>query len=99
MFEDKNVGYLREDARELALAYAVTIHKSQGSEFPAVVVPLSTSTSVMLQRNLLYTAVTRAKKLLVLCGSRKALEMCVRNARINHRFSRLAERLNGDPVP
>ena len=96
MFEDKNVGYLREDARELALAYAVTIHKSQGSEFPAVVVPLSTSASVMLQRNLLYTAVTRAKKLLVLCGSRKALEMCVRNARINHRFSRLAERLNAD---
>ena len=60
-----------------------------------MVVPLSTSASVMLQRNLLYTAVTRAKKLLVLCGSRKALEMCVRNARINQRFSRLAERLNG----
>ncbi len=72
-----------------------SLHKSQGSEFPAVVVPLSTSASVMLQRNLLYTAVTRAKKLLVLCGSRKALEMCVRNARINQRFSRLAERLNG----
>jgi len=78
---------------ELAPAYAITIHKSQGAEFPCVVVPLATQHYMLLQRNLLYTGVTRGKKLVVLIGQRKALEMAVRNNRTEQRFSGLLERL------
>jgi exodeoxyribonuclease V alpha subunit len=66
---------------EVALAYAVTIHKSQGSEFPVVVVPLAMQQYLRLQRNLVYTGITRGKKLVVLTGQRKALAMAVRNNR------------------
>ena len=66
--EDEEVDYGFDELDELAHAYAVTIHRSQGSEYPAVVIPLTTSSWMMLQRNLLYTAVTRAKKLVVLVG-------------------------------
>ena len=85
---------------ELVHAYAVSIHKSQGSEFPAVVIPILTQHYVMLQRNLLYTAVTRARELVVLVGDRRAIGIAVRNNRIAHRNTRLAELLSaGGPIP
>jgi exodeoxyribonuclease V alpha subunit len=72
------VDYGFDELDELAHAYAVTIHRSQGSQFPAVVIPLTTSSWMMLQRNLLYTGVTRPRKLVVLAGSRRALAAAVR---------------------
>jgi exodeoxyribonuclease V alpha subunit len=92
-FDDREVHYGTDELDELALAYAATVHKSQGSEYPAVVVPVHTQHYVMLQRNLLYTAVTRGKRLVVLVGSRKALALAVRNADQAARCSRLAARL------
>jgi exodeoxyribonuclease V alpha subunit len=90
---DREVEYDSDELDELALAYAATVHKSQGSEYPAVVVPVHTQHFVMLQRNLLYTAVTRGKRLVVLVGSRKALGLAVRNADVALRCSGLAHRL------
>jgi exodeoxyribonuclease V alpha subunit len=92
-FEDREVRYGADELDELTLAYAATVHKSQGSEYPAVVVPVHTQHYVMLQRNLLYTAVTRGKRLVVLVGARKALGIAVRNGDIASRCSRLASRL------
>jgi exodeoxyribonuclease V alpha subunit len=80
---------------ELTLAYACTIHKSQGSEYPCVVIPLHTQHHVMLQRNLLYTAVTRARRLAVVVGERRAIAVAVGNGRTGARFTMLAERLAG----
>jgi len=79
-FDGKLVTYKRETSEELAKAFAISIHKSQGSEYEAVVAPVSTSNFVMLQRNLIYTAVTRAKKLVVLIGTKKALAIALKNA-------------------
>ena len=79
---------------ELVLAYATTIHKAQGSEYPAVVIPLSTQHYAMLARNLLYTGVTRGKRLVVLVGSRRALAMAVRNGGARRRWSKLGEWLS-----
>ena len=76
--EDESIEYGFDELDELTHAYAVTIHRSQGSEYPAVVIPLTMSSWLMLQRNLLYTGVTRAKKLVVLVGSRRALAIAVR---------------------
>jgi exodeoxyribonuclease V alpha subunit len=90
---DREVEYDSDELDELALAYAATVHKSQGSEYPAVIVPVHTQHFVMLQRNLLYTAVTRGKRLVVLVGSRKALGIAVRNADVALRCSGLAHRL------
>jgi exodeoxyribonuclease V alpha subunit len=81
------------EADELAHAYAVSIHKAQGSEHPAVVIPILTQHYMLLQRNLLYTAITRAKRLCVLVGSQKAIAMAVRNASVAERFSGLQQRL------
>jgi exodeoxyribonuclease V alpha subunit len=92
-FDDREVRYGTDELDELALAYAATVHKSQGSEYPAVVLPVHTQHYVMLQRNLLYTAVTRGKRLVVLVGSRKALAIAVRNGDQAARCSRLALRL------
>lgn len=92
-FEGSTVDYDFIEADQLALAYAITVHKSQGSEFPAVIIPLLSQHFMMLQRNLLYTGMTRAKKLLVIIGSRKALAMAVNNARMETRFSMLLDRL------
>ena len=75
------------------LAYACSIHKSQGSEYPAVVIPLHTQHYVLLQRNLLYTGITRGRRLVVIVGSRKAAAIAVRNNRVRERHTRLAERL------
>jgi exodeoxyribonuclease V alpha subunit len=74
---------------EISLAYAITIHKSQGSEFPAVVIPLATQHYMLLQRNLIYTGITRGKRLLVLIGQKKALGIAVRNDRPQRRYSGL----------
>ena len=92
-FEEREVTYDLDEIDELTLAYAATVHKSQGSEYPAVVIPIHTQHYVMLQRNLLYTAVTRGKRLVVMVGSRKALGLAVRNAEILLRCSGLAARL------
>ncbi|WP_436736924.1 SF1B family DNA helicase RecD2 [Streptomyces sp. BBFR102] len=91
--EDEEVPYDFDELDELAHAYAVTIHRSQGSEYPAVVVPVTTSAWMMLQRNLLYTAVTRAKKLVVLVGSRKAIGQAVRTVSAGRRGTALDHRL------
>ena len=81
---------------ELALAYALTIHKAQGSEYPAVVIPLHTQHYMMLQRNLLYTGITRGKKLVVLVGNRKALSIAVQRQDTVRRYSALGRRLQED---
>ncbi|MGW2256806.1 SF1B family DNA helicase RecD2 [Streptomyces sp. NPDC001780] len=91
--EDEEVAYDFDELDELAHAYAVTIHRSQGSEYPAVVIPVTTGAWMMLQRNLLYTAVTRAKKLVVLVGSRKAIGQAVRTVSAGRRCTALAHRL------
>jgi exodeoxyribonuclease V alpha subunit len=91
--EDEEIEYAFDELDELAHAYAVTIHRSQGSEYPAVVVPLTTGAWMMLQRNLLYTAVTRAKKLVVLVGSMKALAVAVRTLGAGRRWTALDHRL------
>ncbi|GCE12664.1 SF1B family DNA helicase RecD2 [Tengunoibacter tsumagoiensis] len=87
------VSYNFHELDELVLAYAVTVHKSQGSEYPAVVIPLMREHRMLLQRNLLYTAITRAKRFCVLVGQPAALEMAVRNNRVEHRNTGLTERL------
>ncbi|MBZ3900857.1 SF1B family DNA helicase RecD2 [Streptomyces griseiscabiei] len=91
--EDEEVPYEFDELDELAHAYAVTIHRSQGSEYPAVVIPVTTGAWMMLQRNLLYTAVTRAKKLVVLVGSRKAIGQAVRTVSAGRRCTALDFRL------
>ena len=92
-FDDRLVEYTLDELDTLVLAYAATVHKSQGSEYAAVVIPVHTQHYVMLQRNLLYTAVTRGKRLVVLVGTRKALALAVRNADVAARASGLAARL------
>ena len=92
-FEGTKTTYEGEDLDELILAYATTIHKSQGSEYPVVVIPVVGAHYVMLQRNLIYTAITRSKKLCVLIGSTKALQTCVRTQQSLLRNTRLKERL------
>ncbi|MEU6393131.1 ATP-dependent RecD-like DNA helicase [Streptomyces sp. NPDC046939] len=93
--EDEEVPYDFDELDELTHAYAVTIHRSQGSEYPCVVIPVTTGAWMMLQRNLLYTAVTRAKKLVVLVGSRKALGQAVRTVSAGRRCTALDFRLSG----
>ena len=91
--DDRNIVYETNELDELIHAYAVSIHKSQGSEYPAVVIPIHTQHYVLLQRNLLYTAITRGKELVVLVGNKKALAIAVRNDKTKHRYTHLAERL------
>ncbi len=92
-FEGREVRYGDADLDQLQLAYACSVHKAQGSEYPAVVLPLLTQHFPMLQRNLLYTAVTRGRKLVVVVGSRRALALAVKNERTRERFTGLARRL------
>ena len=87
------VSYDFSELDELTHAYAVSIHKSQGSEYPAVVIPIMTQHYMMLQRNLLYTGITRGKKLVVVIGTRKAVAIAVKNDKTRKRYTRLAERL------
>jgi exodeoxyribonuclease V alpha subunit len=92
--EDEEIPYDFDELDELTHAYAVTIHRSQGSEYPAVVIPVTTGAWMMLQRNLLYTAVTRAKRLVVLVGSRRAIGQAVRTVSAGRRFTALDHRLS-----
>jgi exodeoxyribonuclease V alpha subunit len=92
-FEGQPATYDWSEADQLTLAYAITVHKAQGSEFPAVVIPLVTAHYMMLQRNLLYTAITRAKQLCVIAGSRRAVSLAVRNNRVAQRYTALDWRL------
>jgi exodeoxyribonuclease V alpha subunit len=94
-FEGRQVEYDFGDLDELALAYVLSIHKSQGSEFPCVVIPLHTQHYMMLQRNLLYTAVTRGKRLVVLVGTKKALGMAIRRQDTGKRYTALKMRMQG----
>jgi exodeoxyribonuclease V alpha subunit len=96
-FDDRDVAYEEGDLDELTLAYATSIHKSQGSEYPAVVVPILTSHYVMLSRNLIYTAVTRGKKLVVLVADPRAVSIALAETRREDRRTYLAERLRSAP--
>ena len=93
---DDVVEYDQADLDELMLAYAISTHRSQGSEFPVVVLPLTTQHYVMLQRNLLYTAITRAKKMVVIVGTKKALKLAIENDEVARRYTTLKERLRGE---
>jgi len=99
-FEGREVLYDFGELDEIALAYAITIHKSQGSEFPVVIIPLATQQYLLLQRNLIYTAITRGRRLVVLVGQRRALQMAVRNNRTAQRHGGLLARLQSihDPL-
>jgi exodeoxyribonuclease V alpha subunit len=92
-FEERVIDYSLDDMDEVVLAYAISIHKSQGSEYPAVIVPLLYQHYIMLQRNLLYTAVTRAKRLMVLVGSKQAIAIAIRNNKVQQRYTGLSIRL------
>ncbi len=98
-FDGRLLTYTGAERDQLVLAYAITVHKSQGSEYPAVVMALTSQHALMLQRNLLYTAVTRARKVAILVGSRHALNLAVRNNRIQRRNSRLAELMRRGHLP
>jgi exodeoxyribonuclease V alpha subunit len=95
-FDGRPVTYEFGELDELTLAYATSIHKAQGSEYPAVVMPLHTQHFLMLQRNLLYTGITRGKKLVVVVGSRRALARAVRQQDHARRFSLLSQRLQDE---
>lgn len=95
-FDDRKVRYEFNEMDELGLAYAITIHKSQGSEFPAVVIPLATQSYTLLQRNLIYTAITRGKRLVTIVGQSKALGIAIRNNEGQRRYSGLLGRLRSD---
>lgn len=92
-FDNRIIAYDFDDLSEIAIAYAITIHKSQGSEYPAVVIPISTQHFPMLQKNLIYTAVTRGKKLVFLVGQKQALAIAVKNSKEGLRYSKLKELL------
>ena len=93
-FDGISVEYEVSELDELSLAYATTIHKSQGSEYPVVVIPVLMNHYVMLQRNLIYTGITRAKKICVLIGTTKALAYAIHNMSVLKRNTKLKERLN-----
>ena len=93
-FPEKTVNYDMLDLSELVLSYATTIHKSQGSEYTAVVIPLMTQHYIMLQRNLVYTGITRAKKLVVIVGTKQAMTLAIRNNKVVQRNTNLATRLS-----
>jgi exodeoxyribonuclease V alpha subunit len=92
-FSDKTVEYESDELDEIALAYATSVHKSQGSEYPVVIVPLHTAHYLMLHRSILYTAITRGKRLVVLVGSRKAVALAIRSVRVENRNTGLKDRL------
>jgi exodeoxyribonuclease V alpha subunit len=94
--DGRPVVYEWAEADELVHAFAISVHKSQGSEYPAVVMPVLTQHYLMLQRNLLYTGITRAKRLVVLVGTRRAIRIAVRNDRVRRRHSGLGVRLRDD---
>ena len=90
-FYNREMTYDYTDLDQISLAYATSIHKSQGSEYPAVIIPVTMQSYMMLRRNLIYTAITRGKKLVVLIGQKKALSMAVKNNTSSNRYSKLKE--------
>jgi exodeoxyribonuclease V alpha subunit len=94
-YDGRLFAYDYSELSEINLAYAISIHKSQGSEYPAVVIPLLTAHYILLQRNLIYTAVTRGKQLVIVVGSKKALAMAIHNNKTKQRFTLLRSRLMG----
>jgi exodeoxyribonuclease V alpha subunit len=92
-FDGRQVPYDYSDLDEVVLAYAVSVHKSQGSEYPVVILPVVTQHYMLLQRNLIYTGITRAKKLVILIGTKKALAIAIRNNKPQRRYTLLSERL------
>ena len=92
-FDGRHVSYRKGELSQLNLAFAISVHKSQGSEYPAVVIPLHTQHYLLLQRTLLYTAISRARKLAVIVGSQRALGLAVRSEVIRTRNTALAERI------
>lgn len=94
-FDLRKVNYGFNELDELKLAYAISVHKSQGNEYPAIIMPILIQHYIMLQRNLLYTGITRAKELVILVGSKKAVNIAIKNANINKRFTYLRQRLQG----
>ena len=93
---DYTIEYEKTDLEKLTIAYAISTHRSQGSEFPVVVLPLTTQHYVMLQRNLLYTAITRAKQMVVIVGTQKALRLAIENDEVARRYTTLKERLRDE---
>ena len=93
-FDGRDIAYDVNELDEIVLSYAMTIHKSQGSEYPAVIIPLMTQHYTMLQKNLVYTAITRGKSLVILVGQKKALAIAVKNNKATKRWSMLEERLS-----
>jgi exodeoxyribonuclease V alpha subunit len=98
-FDERRVDYERKDLENVSLGYAITVHKAQGSEYPAIVLPLTTHHAIMLQRNLLYTALTRARRLAVIVGTEAAVGMAVRNAKPIVRHTGLLGRLRAGAAP
>jgi exodeoxyribonuclease V alpha subunit len=92
-FDNRHIDYDFSELDDMVLAYAVSVHKSQGSEYPVVVLPILTQHYILLQRNLIYTAVTRGRNLVVMVGSRRALAIGVNNNETQQRFTRLSYRL------
>ena len=94
-FDGRDIPYDYTDLDEIVLAYAVSVHKSQGSEYPAVVIPILTQHYILLQRNLIYTGVTRGRKLVIIVGTKKALTIGVKNDKTQKRYTYLRQRLSG----
>jgi len=92
-FDGRLIPYDYSDLDEVVLAYAVSVHKSQGSEYPVVILPVTTQHYMLLQRNLIYTGITRAKKLVIMIGTKKALAIAIRNNKPQRRYTLLSERL------
>jgi exodeoxyribonuclease V alpha subunit len=97
-FEGRLVPYASSELDEIVLAYAISVHKSQGSEYPAVILPLTTQHYLLLQRNLIYTGITRAKRLMILIGSKKALGIAIHHNKPHGRYSGLSMRLRSNPT-
>jgi exodeoxyribonuclease V alpha subunit len=92
-YDGRRVRYEFSELDEVVLAYAISVHKSQGSEYPAVIIPVLTQHYMLLQRNLIYTGITRGKKLVVMIGTKKALAIAINNNKPQKRYTMLRERL------
>ena len=93
-FDNRSVVCEHSELDEIVLAYAISVHKSQGSEYPAVIIPVLMQHYLLLQRNLIYTAITRARKLVVIVGTQKALSTAVKNDKTRKRYTSLRRRLS-----
>jgi exodeoxyribonuclease V alpha subunit len=93
IFDGRHIDYEYSDLDEIVLAYAISVHKSQGSEYPAVIIPILTQHYILLQRNLIYTAVTRGQRLVIIVGTRNALAIGINNDKTQKRFTYIQHRL------